>query len=110
VGCSAMAERIRLPNRRASTLFDFTSMNLKFTASFSRDAKGRVREVFLDNHKAGSSIGTLVRDAAIILSFALQQGADIESIRRALARDSFGRPLGPLGAALDIIAADGDER
>jgi hypothetical protein len=87
-------------------LFAFTSMNMKFTASFSRDADGNIAELFLDNHKAGSSIGTLVRDAAIILSFALQHGADIDSIRKALARDSFGRPLGPMGAALDIIAAD----
>jgi hypothetical protein len=101
-----MSERTRLQNRRSSTLFDFTSMNMRFTASFSRDAEGRVREVFLDNHKAGSSIGTLVRDMAITLSFALQEGADIDAIRKALGRDSFGRPLGPLGAALDIIADD----
>jgi hypothetical protein len=98
--------RARLPNRRSSTLFAFTSMNMHFTASVSRDADGNVAELFLDNHKAGSSIGTLVRDMAITLSFALQHGADIDSIRKALARDSFGRPLGPMGAALDIIAAD----
>jgi hypothetical protein len=98
-----MSERRRLPHRRSSTFFDFTSMNMKFTASMSRDADGNVAELFLDNHKAGSSIGTLVRDTAIILSFALQHGANIDSIRKALARDSSGRPL---GAALDIIAAD----
>ena len=34
------------------------------------------------------------RDAAIILSFALQHGADAEAIRRARCRDSQGRPLG----------------
>jgi hypothetical protein len=101
-----MSTRRRPPHRRSSTLFDFTSMNMKFTASISRDAAGNVLELFLDNHKAGSSIGTLVRDMAIVFSFAAQHGADIESIRRALARDSFGRPLGPLGAALDIVAED----
>jgi hypothetical protein len=97
-------ERRRLPNRRSSTLFDFESMGMKFTASISRDAEGHVLELFLDNHKAGSSIGTLVRDTAIILSFALQHGADVEAIRRALCRDSQGRPLGPLAAALDLVA------
>jgi hypothetical protein len=91
--------RERLPNRRASELIDFESMNMKFTASISRDAEGRIRELFCDKHKCGSSIGTLVRDSAIILSFALQHGADIESIRRALCRDSQGRALGPVGAA-----------
>jgi hypothetical protein len=99
-----MSPRTCLQNRRSSTLFDFTSMNMKFTASFSRDADGNVAELFLDNHKAGSSIGTLVRDAAIILSFALQHGADLGAIRKALGRDSAGQPLGPVATALDIIA------
>jgi hypothetical protein len=46
-------------------------------------------------------VDTNARDSAIVLSFALQHGADIESIRKALSRDSRGRALGPLGAALD---------
>jgi hypothetical protein len=44
------------------------------------------------------------RDAAICCSIALQFGADIETIQKALCRDSLGRPSGPLGAALDLIA------
>jgi hypothetical protein len=60
--------------------------------------------LFLDNHKAGSVVGTLVRDAAIIFSFAVQHGTDPEAIRRALCRDSQRRALGPIGQALDIIA------
>jgi hypothetical protein len=99
-----------LPNRRSSTFFNFTSMDMDFTASFSRYADGNIAELFLDNHKAGSSIGTLVRDMAIVFSFAAQHGADIESIRRALGRDSAGQPLGPLSVALDIIAADDERR
>ena len=98
------AGRQLLPNRRASELFDFEAMGLRFTASVSRYPDGRVSELFCDNHKAGSQIGTLVRDAAILLSFALQHGADIEAIRRALCRDSSGRALGPIGEALDLIA------
>jgi hypothetical protein len=38
------------------------------------------------------------RDSAIVPSFGLQQGADIESIRKALCRDSHGRAPGPLDA------------
>jgi hypothetical protein len=78
-------------------------MGMKFTASASRYDDGRLGEIFIDNHKAGSAIGTLVRDSAIILSFALQYGADVESIRHALCRDSAGRALGPLGVALDHL-------
>jgi hypothetical protein len=101
-----MSERERLPNRRASVIFDFEAMSLRFTASATRYPDGRLAELFLDNHKAGSGIGTLVRDSAIILSFALQHGADADAIRRALCRDSEGRPLGPLGVALDRLAKD----
>jgi hypothetical protein len=78
-------------------------MGMAFMASVSRYQGGRPGEVFIDNHKAGSAIGTLVRDSAIILSFALQHGADAEAIRRALCRDGEGRALGPVGTALDII-------
>jgi hypothetical protein len=97
--------RQRLPSRHASEIFDFESMAMRFTASVSRDSSGKILELFLDNHKCGSSIGTLVRDLAIIFSFAVQHGASAEDIQRSLCRDSQGRALGPLGAALDILLA-----
>ena len=98
--------RERLAHRRASLRFDFRSINMPFTASISHYPDGRISELFCDNHKAGSAIGTLVRDSAILLSFALQHGADIEAIRRALCRDSQGRALGPIGEALDRIVGE----
>jgi len=99
-----MSERIRLNNRRPSENFTFELAGLKFTATVSRYPDGRISELFLNNHKAGNQSDTNARDAAIVLSFALQHGASIEAIRRALCRDSEGRPLGPLGAALDLLA------
>ena len=60
---------------------------MRFTAGIGRFEDGRLAELFLDNHKAGSAIGTLVRDLAITFSFAVQHGADPEAIRRALCRD-----------------------
>jgi len=99
-----MSERQRLANRRASLLFDFESMDMRFTASVSRYPDSRIAELFIDNHKAGSGIGTLVRDLAIVFSFAVQHGASAEDIRRSLCRDSNGKPLGPLAAALDLLA------
>jgi hypothetical protein len=98
-----MSKRERLPDRRASEIFDFESMSLRFTGSVSRGVDGKILELFLDNHKAGSAVGTLARDAAIVLSFALQHGGDAETIRRALCRDSAGRAMGPLGRALDLL-------
>ena len=49
---------------------------------------------------------TAARDAAIACSIALQFGADMETIRKALCRDSRGNASGPLGVALDVIARD----
>jgi hypothetical protein len=98
--------RQRLPNRRASENLSFELNGLRFTATISRFPDGRISELFLNNHKFGNQSDTNARDGAILLSFALQHGADIEAIRKALCRDSQGRPLGPVGAALDLIAAD----
>jgi hypothetical protein len=64
-----------------------------------------IGEPFLSNHKSNSSAGTSARDSAIAVSIALQHGADLETIRRALCRDGHGRATGPLGAALDAIEA-----
>jgi hypothetical protein len=98
--------RRRLPNRRASENWTFEVGGLRFTATVSRAPDGRILELFLNNHKFGNQSDTNARDAAIALSFALGYGADIEDIRKALCRDAQGRALGPLGAALDLIAED----
>lgn len=95
--------RRRLTNRRSSESFDFISQGMRFTATVGRFPDGRIGELFLNNHKAGNQSDTNARDAAIILSFALQYGADLEEIRKALCRDGSGRALGPVGAALDLI-------
>jgi hypothetical protein len=98
------AGRQRLPNRRASESFTFELNGLRFTATVSRFDDGRIGELFLNNHKFGNQSDTNARDAAILLSFALQHGADLETIRRALCRDSQGQALGPIAEALDIVA------
>ena len=97
--------RQRLPNRRASTSFEFVLGTLRYTATVSRFADGRIGEVFLQNHKPGSQSDSNARDAAVAASLALQFGCPLETLQRALLRDSQGRPSTPLGAALDIIAS-----
>jgi hypothetical protein len=97
--------RERLPNRRFSENLTFELDDLRFTATVSR-VDGRIVELFLNNHKAGNQSDTNARDAAIILSFALQHGANIDEIRKALCRDAQDRALSPVGAALDILAGE----
>jgi hypothetical protein len=99
-----MSGRERLRDRRSSETFSLECAGLSYTASVSRFADGRLAEVFLSNHKAGSHADTAARDSAIVCSIALQFGADVETIRKALCRDSRGDASGPLGTALDMIA------
>jgi hypothetical protein len=99
-----MTARKRLPNRRASETFELDVAGLRYTATASWFHDGRLAELFLNNHKSNSAADVNARDAAIALSLALQNGADVETIRKALCRDSHGRASGPLGAALDRLA------
>ena len=99
-----MSERQRLPNRRASTTFQFELHGLRYTTSFSCFADGRVAEIFLQNHKPSSQSDCNARDAAVAASLALQFGCPLEALRRAVLRDANGQASTPLGTALDIIA------
>jgi hypothetical protein len=101
-----MNARTRLANRRPSTTFNYEVAGLRYTATFSRFADGRIGEVFLSTHTADSAADVNARDAAVAFSIAVQHGADPEVIRKALCRDRAGRASGPLGAALDIIAEE----
>jgi hypothetical protein len=98
------SSRNRLPNRRPAESFELVVDGLGYTATVGRFSDGTLGELFLNNHKSNSSADTGARDSAIVFSIAIQHGADPETIRRALCRDSQGRPSGPLGAALDVIA------
>jgi hypothetical protein len=98
--------RERLSNRRPALTFDLEVGGLRYTATVGRFHDGRIGEVFLNNHRSNSAADVNARDAAIVFSFAVQHGADPEAVRRALSRDGQGRANGPLGVALDLIAAE----
>jgi hypothetical protein len=96
--------RKRLPHRRHSESFSLECNGLKYTATVSWFDDGRLGEVFLGNHRADSHADACAKDAAILASIALQFGAPLDVIRKALLRDSQGRPSTPIGCALDWIA------
>ena len=105
-----MSPRARLPNRRTAETFSFEINGLGYTCMVGRFANGEIGELFLNNHRSNSGADTAARDSAIVFSIAVQCGADIKAIRRALSRDSRGNTVGPLGAALDRLAQEEDER
>jgi hypothetical protein len=96
--------RERLPNRRRGETFDLEVTGLIYTATIGRFSDGRLGEIFLSNYKSNSAPDTNARDSAIVCSIALQCGADVDSIRRALSHDSHGQASGPLGVVLDRLA------
>ena len=102
-----MTERRRLPNRRSSVTFDIEANGMAHTVSISRFPDGSLAEIFITNHKNGSHADISARDAAVTASIALQYGAPLDVLRKALIRDARGVASGPLGVALDLIAQRG---
>jgi hypothetical protein len=101
---SAAQPREILPNRRVNETRSLESKGLPYAVTVSRFADGRLGEIFLSNGKAGSDSDTAARDSAIVCSIALQYGAPVDVIRKALCRDARGKASGPLGVALDLLA------
>jgi hypothetical protein len=99
------AIRRRLLNRRASQTFNFICGNFHYVATVSFFDDGRLAEIFIGNGKAGSGTDTAAKDSAVVASIALQHGVPLETIRRALLRDSRGGASSPLGAAIDLLAS-----
>jgi hypothetical protein len=93
------ATRERLPNRRPGESFGFVCGGMNYTASVSRFPCW-LAEIFLHNHKVGSDTDCAERDTTVVASIALQYGASIDVIRKALLRDPRGQASGPLGIAL----------
>lgn len=96
--------RLRLPARRAHAVVEFVHGGVPYVAGFGGD--GGTHELFLNAGKAGTSLEAMSRDAAVVLSLALQYGAPLDEIRAALTREDDGRPSGPVGAFLDLIAEE----
>jgi hypothetical protein len=97
--------RQRLPNRRASTSFNFECGVHSYVATVSFfPGTNRLVEVFLGNGRAGSDVDTAAKDSAVVCSIALQHHVPLDVIRKALLRDPRGVASSPLGVALDLIA------
>ena len=75
-----------LPQRRAAETFHLRFWNQSFTVTVGFYADGAPGEVFIDGGKTGQDIQSTARDAAVVLSLALQHGTPIETIRHAVTR------------------------
>ena len=82
--------RRTLPQRRAAETFNLRFWNQPFTVTVGFYADGTPGEVFIDGGKTGQDIQSTARDAAVVLSLALQHGTPIETIRHAVTRSGSG--------------------
>ena len=64
---------------------------------------GTPGEVFIDGCKTGQDVQSTARDAAVVLSLALQHGTPIEVIRRAVTRSGAGEAASIPGAIADRL-------
>jgi ribonucleoside-diphosphate reductase alpha chain len=98
--------RERLPNRRRSVTFNLECAALGYTATVSFYDDDRLGEIFLSNHRADSHADACARDAAILTSIALQFGAPLNVLRKALLRDQRGNASTPISVALNKLAEE----
>src|SRR6516165_6284785 len=100
--------RKRLENRRASVSFDIEMAGLRYKVTTSVFPGGGLAEIFVSNHKAGNASDVAARDGGILVSLCLQHGCSVETIARALSRNTDGSAAGVIGVVVDAIAgADG---
>jgi hypothetical protein len=94
--------RERLSNRRLCTTTEFEHSGTSFLLSIGHNTD-KPLEIFLNNRHLGSGVDSIVRDAAIAISFALQYGAQPKDLASAMTRNPDGSPSSPVGHALDLM-------
>jgi len=104
--------RERLPNRRTAQTFTLrhrhpNGSEVELLVSLGYFPDGRIGEVFFaTDHQVGTQLDVSLKDACILLSFALQHGASPSAIRSAMTRDAQGRPEGIMGTLLDLLGEE----
>ena len=95
--------RRTLPQRRSAETFDMRFWNQLFSVTIGFYPDGTPGEVFIDGAKTGQDIQSTARDAAVLLSLALQHGVSPDSIRHAVTRGASEEPASILGAVIDSL-------
>jgi hypothetical protein len=96
--------RRTLPQRREAETFNLRHGNHHYAVSIGHfpDGPGPA-EIFIHGAKIGSDIESLARDAAVIISIALQYGVPLEVLAGAITRNPNGSPMTVVGAVLDQL-------
>ena len=114
----SLPKRRRLPNRRPAVTetLEIEGQRVEVTIGLAPES-GAVREVFLVAGKEGSMLNSLLADAAVVISVALQHGVPPAALAKSVGRlpngsvapadldrpQSGRRPASLIGAALDLL-------
>jgi hypothetical protein len=99
--------RRELPQRRGGENFEFIVGRTKFTASVRRESRRtQVTEIFVNGPKVDSDVDVTIRDAAVVISIALQYGISASELANSTGRNPDASAASPIGAILDILARE----
>jgi hypothetical protein len=100
-----MTERRILPQRRKSETFDvdFGGLAKAHTVTIGFYDDGAIGEVFINGGKSGEQVEAIARDAAVIISLAMQYGVDLANIKSAITRDAQGDAQSIIGVVIDCM-------
>jgi hypothetical protein len=103
-----MTERKALPLRRHCETFEiaYGGFDKHHTITVGFYNEGNVGEVFINGGKSGEMVQAIARDGAILLSLALQYGADLQTVKHALTRDSRDAPMSIIGVVVDRLVGE----
>lgn len=102
-----MTTRTPLPTRRPLETQTCEHAGVRIEIGIGTYTDSRPGEIWFDSQKPGSDIDFLCRDAATILSVALQHGVPPQAFTRSLARDARGRPATLIGRMCAVLAREG---
>ena len=97
-----MTAREAPPRRRPQLSFAFVRNSIRFIGSIGFSPAWKPIEVFLSCEKT-AEVEALGRDAAILISLALQHGCDFDTMRHAITREETGVASTLIGQLLDEI-------
>jgi hypothetical protein len=101
-----MPARRVLPLRRAVQTFDLHHAEQSYQVSVGYFDDLTPAEVFVNGAKVGSGVEAIARDAAVLLSIAMQFGVPLAVLAGAVTRDAAARPSSIIGAVVDKLLED----
>lgn len=101
--------RVRLPNRRESTITEVVYGNRRFHVCYSRGGDGEIKELFVHGHKTGTDSHSMFITICTAISIALQSGTTLKELLAACARKEDGTPSDPIGAIIEALVSEPTE-